>query len=178
MVWRWATGLFVHRMQSRLLSRRQFERRARSLADGSGQPGALLFIAVDRPLDAERMLGRHDGEHIAHCFSKLVTAIASECPATLVTRDAILIYARSIDMAEAIRVVVQQELGLKRRKVLDHCDQIQLSATTDQHVLTVTVGACAFAPQQDFEEVIRRAEDALLQAKQAGGNCFLLSPAV
>ena len=183
MVWHWATRLVDHQARPRLLTRRQFERRAkRQLADGCGLPGALLFIEVDRLLDAERVLGRRDCERVAHRFSELITVVASECPATMVTRDAALVYAhsttRSIDMAEAIRVAVQQELRLERLKVLDHYDQVRSPAMTHKHVLTVTVGASAFALQQDFEEAIRRAEDALLQAKQAGGNRFLLSSAV
>lgn len=183
MVWRWATCQLVQRARPRLLSRRQFERHAkRQLAEGWGQPGALLFIKVDRLIDAERVLGRRGCEHIVHRFSELVTAIATECPATLVARDTILVYAHSatlsIDMAAAIRAAIQQELRAERLKVLDYYEQVQAHAMPDEHVLTVTVGASAFALQQDFDEAIRRAEDALLQAKQAGGNRFLLSSAV
>jgi GGDEF domain-containing protein len=182
MVWRWASGWLVRQARPRLLSRPQFERRAKhQLSGGWGRSGALLFVGVDRLPDAERILGRHDCEHFIRRFSELVVAIASECPATLVSRDAILVYAHStthsIDMAEAIRVAVQQELGLERRKVLDQYDQVRWPVMTHQHVLTVTVGACAFAPQQDFEEALQRAEDALLQAKQAGGNRYVLSSA-
>lgn len=182
MAWRWATGLLVQHPRPRLLSRPQFERRAKQqLCGGWGRPGALLFVGVDRLPDAERILGRRDCEQIVRRFSELVVTIASDCPATLVTRDAILVCAHStihsLDMAEAIRVAIQQELRLERRKVLDHYDQVRSPNGADQHVLTVTVGACAFAPQQDFEEAIQRAEDALLQAKQAGGNRFLLSSA-
>jgi hypothetical protein len=32
----------------------------------------------------------------------------------------------------------------------------------EKHVLIVTVGACVYAPRQDFDEAIQRAEDALL----------------
>jgi hypothetical protein len=77
-----------------------------------------------------------------------------------------------------IRVAVQRALRLDRLKALDHYDQVRSPAITHKHVLTVTVGASAFALQQNFEEAIRRAEDALLRAEQAGGNRFLLSSAV
>jgi len=177
MVWGWTAGLLVRRTQPRLLSRRQFERRAkRKLANGWGRPGALLFVVVDGLIDAERFFGRRGCELIVHRFSELVVAIASDCPATLVTPDAILVYAHStthgIDMAEAIRVAVRQELGQDQRSLLDPA---RSSPATGQHTLTVTIGACVFAPQQDFDEAIQRAEDALLLAKQAGGNRFLLS---
>jgi PleD family two-component response regulator len=77
-----------------------------------------------------------------------------------------------------IRVAVQRALRLDRLKALDHYDQVRSPAITHKHVLTVTVGASAFALQQNFEEAIRRAEDALLRAEQAGGHRFLLSSAV
>lgn len=138
-------------------------------------------MGVDRLIEAERILGRRGCELIVHRFSELVVAIASDCPATLVTPDAILVYAHSpthgIDMAEAIRVAVRQELGEDQRNLLDRAQHVRSSPATGMHTLTVTIGACVFAPQQDIDEAIQRAEDALLLAKQAGGNRFLLSSA-
>jgi len=179
-MWHWAVGLVDGRAPRKLLGRRQFERRARrQLATGHGRPGTLLFVEVDRLNDAERVLGCDECEQIVTRLAELVVAIASNCPATLVTKDAFLVYAQdltfSLDIAESIRVAAQQEFAKARRKVLAHYGQSGSPASLDEHVLTVTVGACAVMPRQDFEEAIRRAEDTLLEAKQAGGNQVLWS---
>jgi hypothetical protein len=179
-VWRWATGRADHRAGARLLTRRQFERRAKhQLAGAQGLPGALLFIGLEGLTDAERIIGRRECEHIIHRLCELVMTIAAGCPAVLITRDALLVYVqdmtRSVDIAETVRIAAQQEFTADRLKVLAGNDQVRSAEMTGKHLLTVTAGTCAFAPHQDFEEAVRRTEDALLKAKQGRGPRGLLN---
>jgi hypothetical protein len=173
LVWRWATGLADRPVRAAPLPRRQFERRARQLlASARGRPGALLYIRLEGAGDAERIIGRQHCECIAQRLSSLVTTIAAGCPAMRFSRDAFLVYVqdmkRSVDIAEAVRVAAENEFRTDRLKVIACKDLLRPASAIDMRLLTITAGSCAFALQQDFVEAVRRAEDALLQARQAG----------
>lgn len=182
MLWRWAINLVDYLAPPKILGRGQFDRLARrNMSAGRGGPSALLFVEIDRLLDAERVLGRYTCEQLVGRLADLVITIASDCPVTRVTKDAFLVYVRdvpfSVNVADAIRTAAHREMERERCEVVRHYAQAQSPASLDEHVLTVSVGACTVARRQDFEDAVRRAEDALLEAKQAGGNLVLWSSA-
>jgi hypothetical protein len=171
-VWRWATGLADRPVVAGPLPRRQFERRARQLlATAGGRPGALVYIRLEGMSEAEGIIGRQDCECIAQRLSALITTIAADSPAMRFARDAFLVYVQdmqfSVDVAEAVRVAARTEFTPDRLRVLASKDLLRPTPALDMRLLTITAGICAFSLQHDFVDAVRRAEDALLRARQA-----------
>jgi hypothetical protein len=182
-MWTWLRGLVGEKREAATLTRKQFEQRVlRQLARGGDRAGALLLGQGRLQLDPALLSAGGTSGQTAQRVHDLVDVIAPGCLLTIAAPDALLVFVqdltRGIDVAEAIRMVVQQAFDRENVGGFE-IDGAWTSSWLQEHpLLTGTVGACRGAPRHGLNDAIRQAEDNMMLARHSGGDRVLWNAVV
>jgi diguanylate cyclase len=133
------------------------------LADGQSGPVALVFLNLDRLKAVNDHLGHKAGDRFIEAFAQLLTEAAG--PSAIVARfggdEFVIVPAASMD-AEAAEALAQS-LQAQVHK------QVEVDGETITR--TVSIGVTVGIPgRDDATDVLRRADQAVVSAKNVGGN--------
>ncbi|WP_374568007.1 hypothetical protein [Ideonella sp.] len=182
-MWAWLKRLIDPDAPAPALTRQQFERRVlRQLARGRDRAGALLLVKVDGLVDPARLHAGSTREPAVRHVHDLVAALAPGCLVATAAPDALLVFVhdltRGIDLAEVIRIAVQQAVDPACIDDIEFDSAWSCTQPPGPPLLTVTVSACKVAPRHDLGDAIQQAEDTMARARQAGGNRVLWNAVV
>lgn len=132
----------------------------------SGRHAAVLFVDLDNFLHVNESLGYSVGDEVLRMVAKRMVAVVSETHTVArLAGDEFGVLLLGVDSAGEACTVVEKLVNAFRRPLI---------AQGQEAVLTVSIGV-AMAPQDsdDAEELLSRAEMAMLRIKKSGKNQFM-----
>ncbi|MFO1251132.1 MAG: EAL domain-containing protein [Inhella sp.] len=148
-------------LPNRTLFREVFTHEA-SFARRNGQQLALLFVDLDRFKNINDTLGHAAGDRLLLTVSeRLRAAVRGSDLVCRISGDEFLLLLREAASVETVQLIVQRMLG-------SLSEGFEL-ASGQQATVSASVGVAMF-PQdgENFDELVRHADMAMYQAKQAG----------
>jgi diguanylate cyclase (GGDEF)-like protein len=133
------------------------------LAEGRPGPVTVLFLDLDRLKAVNDYLGHNAGDRFIRVFAERLRAkIADDCLiARLGGDEFVVVPAAAVDAQAAQHLAVQLQGALRERVSIDG----------EMLTRTVSVGVAQGTPGVDSaSDVLRKADQAVLEAKDAGGN--------
>jgi len=156
---------------SGLLNRRGFEEGARGVIDGagtSGTPISLLLADLDHFKSVNDRHGHAVGDSVIVAFSKLLRTAGPQ--ASIVGRtggEEFAVLVPTCDLATA-RLLAE---GLRTALALGSLPGVP----TEVGPVTASFGVASLAADEDLNSFLRRADEALYEAKRGGRDCVKLA---
>jgi diguanylate cyclase (GGDEF)-like protein len=133
------------------------------LAEGQPGPVTVLFLDLDRLKAVNDYLGHNAGDRFIRVFAERLRAkTADDCMIARLGGDEFVVVPAAVVDAQAAEVLALQLQGALRERV---------SIDGEMLTRTVSVGVAQGNPGVDSaSDILRKADQAVLEAKDAGGN--------
>ena len=134
-------------------------------ARDSGEPLCLLVIDIDRFKTFNDTWGHQLGDQVLRLVAKTLTdSVKGRDVTARYGGEEFVIVLERTRLADAVRLADQIRATMMRRKI------VRKDTGIDLGVVTVSIGASLYRPDESIEAFVERADAALYVAKRAGRN--------